>query len=190
MNLVNPNAESVRKLAHDLAQGYYSYSAAMTIAKDLRSDNLLPPIEPGQVVPVGYVKSKAGFNHVFHFSFYLEEARKNPSIIHHLDRIYFAGALLTLGDALSKYNYFDRAPILELVRHLRNGIAHGNTFDIRDSKTLIKHPANNKSFDGNAVFEITDTLNGQPVLFDFMEPGDIVTTFTNVNFHLQNVAWN
>jgi hypothetical protein len=40
------------------------------------------------------------------------------------------GALLTLGDELSAYGYFDRAPALELLYHLRNAVAHGNRLNI------------------------------------------------------------
>ncbi|OXC78250.1 hypothetical protein [Caballeronia sordidicola] len=42
------------------------------------------------------------------------------------------GALLTLGDELGARGYFDRAPILEIVYHLRNGMAHDNRFNIDD----------------------------------------------------------
>jgi hypothetical protein len=38
------------------------------------------------------------------------------------------GALLTLGDALQVHRYFDHSPELELIYHLRNGVAHGNRF--------------------------------------------------------------
>src|SRR5437899_12606447 len=40
----------------------------------------------------------------------------------------FMTTLSWVGDELSKNGYFDKTP--ELVRHLRNGISHGNTFNL------------------------------------------------------------
>jgi hypothetical protein len=39
-----------------------------------------------------------------------------------LDRVWLVEALLALGDALKQHGYFDHAPELELLRHLRNGM--------------------------------------------------------------------
>lgn len=44
-------------------------------------------------------------------------------------RASITGALVTVGDALASHRYFDRGPDLELLRHLRNGLAHGNRFN-------------------------------------------------------------
>jgi hypothetical protein len=41
-----------------------------------------------------------------------------------VDRVWLTGGLITLADALERNNYFDRAPHLKLVRHLRNGVSH------------------------------------------------------------------
>jgi hypothetical protein len=40
-----------------------------------------------------------------------------------LDRVWLVGSLLAIGDALMRHCYFDHAPELELLRHLRNGVA-------------------------------------------------------------------
>lgn len=99
------------------------------------------------------------------------------------------GALLTPGGKLGDHQYFDQAPILELVYHLRNGIAHGNTFNItRDGKKrLAKHPAHN----GNAavksplgtMYQITPDLTG-PVLFDFVGAADVIDILQSVELYL------
>lgn len=106
----------------------------------------------------------------------------------HLERIWFVGALLTLGDALEEHDYFDRAPELELLRHLRNGVAHGNTFKIRNPNKLAKYPAHNKYAlvrGGNRPeFEITASMDKQPVLFDFMAAGDILDLFFSIEVYL------
>ena len=131
------------------------------------------------------------FQVLFDFQIYLEEARKNTFIIHQLDRVYLSGALLTIGDALSKNHYFDKSPIIELLRHLRNGIAHGNKFNIGFPEKLLKFPAHDKvAKNHNPVnFEITPELDGTNVLFDFMEPGDILNVFHQVGFHLKDLAY-
>ncbi|MBO0695527.1 MAG: hypothetical protein J2P56_05435 [Verrucomicrobia bacterium] len=81
-------------------------------------------------------------------------------------RIWLTGALLAIGDALKENKYFDHAPELELVYHLRNGIAHGNCFEFTDPgrKRLAKYPAHNRD-----CFGITLALEGRPALFDFIE---------------------
>ena len=99
------------------------------------------------------------------------------------------GSLLAVGDALKDNGYFDHAPELELVRHLRNGVAHGNHFDIRYPDELTKYPAHNR--DGwfrHTVFEITPELDGKPVLFDFMEAGDVLDLLFSVASHLDEIG--
>jgi hypothetical protein len=57
-------------------------------------------LEPGEIVPVAYVNRKDGTRHVFHFTFYLSQAGSNPAMVDDLDRVWLAGALLAIGDAL------------------------------------------------------------------------------------------
>jgi hypothetical protein len=106
--------------------------------------------------------------------------------------VWLASALLAVGDALAKNDYFDHAPALELVRHLRNGIAHGNRFDIRVPDKLKKFPAHNRDVrpknPETGTFEITPTLHGQPVLFDFMEAGDVLELLNDVSFYLTRMG--
>lgn len=166
-----------------MAQGYYAHSAAMEVAKDRQARALLPAIQPGQAVPVGYVTRKDGTQHVFDLGHYLGVARSEPEMA----RVWLVGSLLAVGDALAKQRYFDHAPELELVRHLRNGVAHGNKFSINKS-LLAKHPAHNRlaiiKGDKGEVFEIAADLEGQPVLFDFMGPGNILDLLMSVGLYL------
>ena len=192
LQLQNAEAETVSKLAHELVTGYYAYSSALSIAMDKRSDALIPEVLPDQLVPIGFVKSKGDpGGHKFHFPLYLEEARKNAFVLNQIKCVYLSGALLTVGDALAAHKYFDKSPILELTRHLRNGIAHGNKFDIRDPKKLLKYPAHDRVplHYNQTNFEITPELEGTTVLFDFMEPGDILNTLNQVGFHLNDRAY-
>jgi hypothetical protein len=99
------------------------------------------------------------------------------------------GALLGLGDELNKHGYFDHAPILELVYHLRNGIAHGNQFNIdhRGQKRLAKYGAHNRdaAVKGpmGTVYEITPSQSG-PVLFDFMGAADVIDLLQSIEVYL------
>ncbi|MFZ0267219.1 hypothetical protein [Caulobacter sp.] len=83
------------------------------------------------------------------------------------------GALISLGDELQVYGYFDHAPILEMVYHLRNGMAHGGKFNIDDrgKRRLARYPAHNRQAVSHSPagtwFEITETTNGN-ILWDFM----------------------
>jgi hypothetical protein len=105
------------------------------------------------------------------------------------------GSLLTLGDELSAHDYFDRAPALELLYHLRNGVAHGNRFNVtkRGRDRLAQYPAHNRSAavrsPTGAVYDITPTLSG-PVLFEFMGPADVIDLLQSVEIHLSGLASN
>src|SRR5205085_11438992 len=83
--------------------------------------------------------------------------------------------LLTLGDTLAASGYFDHASELELVRHIRNGIAHVNRYNIesRGAKGLSKRPAHNHLTANGAAFqiEVVSALHGRQVLWCFMEGG-------------------
>lgn len=194
LQLQNQQAEIISKLAHDLVAGYFAYLSAISIAKDKRSDKLIPEVLPNQIVSVGTVKSKEdSFAHTFDFKFYLEHVRENKFVINQIERVYLSGALLTIGDALKEHKYFNdfHSPIFQLIRHLRNGIAHGNKFDIRFPKELIEHPAHNNIPQNNnpTKFHITLDLNGTNVLFDFMEPGDVLNLLHQVGFYLMDLAY-
>ena len=72
--------------------------------------------------------------------------REDPR--HNLDFIgsYFMTILLFIGDKLRLNEYFDKTPELEFLRHLRNGVSHGNTFRLRDYGEP-RRPATFKNFE-------------------------------------------
>jgi hypothetical protein len=184
----NQPAFNAGQLAERLAQGYYAHLSAISVAADPRAVHLSPPILPGHLVPIGTVKRKDGTTHAFHFTHYLNLAGTDALLTDELERVWLAGSLVRVGDVLSKHNYFDRAPELELVRHLRNGIAHGNRFRIDNPASLAKFPAHNRDAwvksDTNAVFEISMSLQGQRVLFDYMGAGDVLDVLMSVGIYL------
>lgn len=184
----NQAAFDIGQLAQRMSSGLYMHTAAITLATDARAKSLGPSTLPGHIVPIGYITRKDGTSHAFHFHYYLDQARAEPAMIEDLARIWLVGSLLAIGDALSKHNYFDRAPELELLRHLRNGVAHGNAFRIDNPASLSKFPAHNKlamiRSDTKAEFQISAKLHNLPVLFDFMGPGDVLDLLISVANYL------
>jgi hypothetical protein len=192
MILVNQGAIDVSNLAHSLAEGYLTHVAILSIASDPRSMTLSPLTLPGQLVPIGHVDRKDGTQHTFHFKHYLGQSNTDPNLSLALHHVWLAGSLIRLGDALALNSYFDRAPELELVRHLRNGVAHGNKFRIDNPSKLKKFPAHNRlawvRSDLKTDFEITPKLQGCSVLFEFMGPGDVLDLLKSVNIYLRNLG--
>jgi len=137
---------------------------------------------------VGYVGRKDGTQIVYHFEHFLKLGASDPVLAEEFARVWLTGALLTVGDALTQNSYFDHAPELELVRHLRNGVGHGNRFNITNPAILTTHPANNSlahiMSDKKTIFEMTPALHGTQVLFDFMGPGDVLDLLLSVGVYL------
>jgi len=184
----NQAAVDVGQLAYDLTRGYGAYSAALIIAERLDAQTLFDLTSNRNV---GKLPRKNGNPLRYNIQGFFGHLRR-PAVAEELPRVWLASALLAVGDALAKNDYFDHAPELELVRHLRNGIAHGNRFDIRDPDKLKKFPAHNRDVrpknPASGTFAITPTLDGQPVLFDFMEAGDVVELLRAVSFHLTRIG--
>ena len=171
------------RLAHRLAGGYYVHSSIVNVAESV---DRTQPIDWSNTREV---KRKDGTKHTFAFDHYLREAFENLNTKDDLDRVWLVGGLLALADALAKNHYFDRAPHLELVIHLRNGVAHSG-FRIDHPARLLTHPANNfrapvRSTAGT-TFEITPTSQG--TVFDFTGPADLIDLFQSVEVHLFSLA--
>jgi hypothetical protein len=183
-------AFDIGRKAHRYAGEFLTLTAAIKVARDPRSNSLLTSFQPNQAVPTEIVSRVNGTHSVFDSQHYIGHINQ-PEIEDDLARLWLAGALLDIGDDLKKYNYFMKfkRPELELLYHLRNGIAHGNCFNIDASgkNRLAENPAHNKMAVvkvPNAEFEITPALNGSKVLFEFMGRGDILDLFRSVEFYL------
>ncbi len=142
---------------------------------------LLPPAAPGALVAERHLRPSVSY-HLPHYLAIAGQAGRQEQF----ERVWLAGALLTLGDALGAHHYFDRAPILEMVRHLRNAVAHGNRFDLRSTKQLAVYPAHTPrpSATGHG-WEITPELDGSEFMFEFMQPGDVVSVLDWTAQHLR-----
>ena len=90
---------------------------------------------------------------------------------------YFMTILSFVGNKLSENRYFDKTPEFEFFRHLRNGVSHGNRFNLKYGEP--RRPAKFKGF------KITPALEGQPVLFEFISTGDLFDLLDHVKAHLQ-----
>jgi hypothetical protein len=183
----NQAALDVAKLARNMAEGYTAHIVAIRVAPRVSHQAFVQLIAD---YPSDFALRKDGTKRSFDTQDALGSAVANQAIAAELPRVWLAGSLLAVGDALEDNSYFDRAPELELVRHLRNGIAHGNRFDIRHPDKLTKYPAHNRdaAFRTNTIFEITPALNGRPVLFDFMGAGDVLDLLSSVGLHLDRIG--
>jgi hypothetical protein len=187
--VVDAKRLAVGRMAQRLACGYYSFLVAHLVAVNPESINSLPPAKILGEDPTGEIERKDGSFHTLNLLYYLDLLRADQNLQRDFLRAWAMGALLTLGDELAKHGYFGHAPILELVYHLRNGIAHGNQFTIdhRGQKRLAKHQAHNRDAVVKSplgtLFEITPTLSG-PVLFDFMGPADVIDLLQSIEVHL------
>jgi hypothetical protein len=180
----NQAAYDVGQLAQDMGRGYAAHIAAIRIAPRLDHKAAVRLIAD---YPSDSVQRKDGTKWSFDTLDALVDLA-DKTIAEELPRVWLAGSLLAVGDALERNGYFDHAPELELVYHVRNGIAHGNRFDIRNRKRLEKYPAHNR--DGwfrHTIFEITPELDGKTVLFDFMEAGDVLDLLFSVGLHLKQM---
>jgi hypothetical protein len=187
----NQAAFDVGQLAERMAQGHGAHSAAMTVITRMDAQTLHRLTRYPD--PVGSAPCKDGNPLRFNLRDFLMLAFKDSAIAAELPRVWLAGSLLAVGDALARNSYFDRAPELELVRHLRNGIAHGNRFHIQKSDKLTEFPAHNrdawsKRRPGSMIFEITPALDGTRVLFDFMEAGDVLKVLYDVGVYLKRLG--
>jgi hypothetical protein len=188
---VNAAAVEVAKLAQRMVKQYFSHHAAMQIARDARSDLLMPPVEAGQIEPVFRIKRDDGSAMISQFPYFLQDSR-DPDVQKDFDKVWLVGALLAVGDALGAHKYFGHVPEAEIVRHLRNGVAHGNKFRFEDrvknaTTGRLKYPANTARYaakQGMPVREVDTHIQDTEVLFAWGGPDAVVDCLTVLGVHL------
>jgi hypothetical protein len=85
-----------------------------------------------------------------------------------------------IGDRLALHRHFDKAPILEFARHLRNAASHGNRWNLTNGQPSRPASLRSRSIDAS--------MHGsQPVLFDWLSPGDVLDLFDDVAAHLRSL---
>jgi hypothetical protein len=170
-----------------LAYGYYSHSAAIEIAFD---HEVLAFIESNSRLKendIGIVPRKTGEGHYFSKSQWLNHDDFNQHIQSEIERLWLSGALIIIGDQLRSHDYFDKSPGMELIRHLRNAVAHNNRFDIKAPDELITRPAHSiesRGYKPESFYEITPDLHNTVLMWEYMKPGDILDVILSTGFYL------
>ena len=193
--MVNQAAVDVATLAQRMTSLYFSHVAAMYVARDVRAVAFAPAIEPGEHVPILRIPRRDGNAMIMWFNHYLEKNREQGTI-DDFDKVWLTGALLAVGDALGANGYFNHDPEVEMIRHLRNGIAHGNRFKFDPSVTnkftgKLKHPANISRYAERQkmpMHEIETDLDTSEVLWAWGGPDAAVDCLTVLGIHLWNVG--
>ena len=151
--IIDQAAWDVGVMAQRLASEYYTHIAALHVAADPRTATFAPPVEPGEMVSVLRVPRDDGTCHKFAFDHFIADVKK-PELLEDFKRSWLASSLLRIGDALGEHDYFQHAPEAELVRHLRNGVAHKNRlhFEMKNKKVVdpitgkLRYPAHNRRY--------------------------------------------
>ena len=193
--IVNNAAVEVATLTQRMTSQYFAHVASMYVARHPQAEAFAPPIEPGQSVPVIRIKRRDGNDMMMWFNHYLNEA-KSTTARDDFDKVWLQGALLTVGDALGAHGYFDHQPEAEIIRHLRNAIAHGNHFNFHKSvidRTTgkLKYPANIFRYakrQSMPRYEVDVGLQNAEVLWAWGGPDAIMDCLTVLGVHLWNIG--
>lgn len=197
------SARRIGLLAQDLVGGYSAFLAAGEVFDHPGTKTVLDAIERENVGPAVVagreIQRLDGTSHYYALAHYADVAATSSGYREVRDRLWPAGALLALGDALADVQYLDRAPDLEFVRHLRNGVAHGNRFHLRGTEPKrpahFSGPDRRGRPDGSTTergrqtyFEIVPELNGKAVLFEFLGPGDLADLLLHLSWRLIRIG--
>lgn len=85
----------------------------------------------------------------------------------------------TVGDRLQRAAYFDKAPLLEFFRHIRNGVSHGNQLHF-----VGPEPRRPASFRG---FTLSRADHGKTLFFEYMLTGDAMDLLDDTEAHLRSL---
>lgn len=193
--VLNQAAVDVATVVQRLTGQYFTHVAAMYVARDRRAERLAPPVEPGQSVPILRIPRRDGTDMMMWFNHYLER-NSDPDTVEAFDRVWLTGALLAAGDLLGRFQYFGHEPEAEIVRHLRNGVAHGNRFTFHPNvldkgSGKLKHPANifrYSALQGMPRHEVDSHLQDSEVLWSWGGPDAVVDCLTVLGVHLWNIG--
>jgi len=183
-------AGRVGQVLNDLYVSCYSFSAILAAGADA-SARLGSSIDYTIARPL---PRRNGTAHSYSFQFYLRQAFDHAATAAGMQTTWFASAIVAAADALKPHNYFNRPPALEVIYHLRNGIAHGNKFDFTPDcrARMAAHPANTEEWAASSAeltpFHITESLHGSGVLFDYMGPADITDVLIAGHLYLGKLA--
>lgn len=189
------SARSAADLSRELVSGYYTLLAALAVAslKDVNSLMRSTRARPlATLAPVGELRRRNGARYEYSRQYYLARLQDRPEATEAIERSWLTAVILQLGELFAQNSYFDRTPELELFRHLRNAVAHGNIFKIAPSADLDLKPAHNGRMlaeqKGCSPLTITRALNGKPVLFEFVDRADVLDLVVWIGHYLERLA--
>ena len=173
------NAKEIADLIDSLQATYAAISTALLLLNLDETHQLLEKkgFDPGTTINISRMDNTQYTGIKLWDSLHL--VRGNQSFnLNYLGSIFMTN-LSWIGYELNQNRYFDKTPELEFFRHLRNGVSHGNKFNLLNGEP--KRPAKFNAF------EITPALHGQPVLFEFISMGDLFDLFDCIKFHLRTL---
>jgi hypothetical protein len=207
MNALQQKAFDVGQLASRLLDGYLAFSSTTSFLTDPGYVEFVKRAGDPFALPVtleSILRKDGSVGMTYWFEHYRRRLVEDPVHLDTLEQTWLSGVLLTLGDALAKppHRYLDRLPDLELVRHLRNGVAHGNRFNLRrgePSKPAYFHGPPNRYQPPDATvplppaqvdrfFQVTPAMHGDPVLFNFIGAGDVCDLLQFIGWRLVRIA--
>ena len=197
----------VARLCAELFEGYLAYRAGLSVLRLPEAKKLFvesrQTSQDNNLGPVATVPRKDGSLWHYNEVQALDPLNAEELPDDQLGELWLSYSLIRLGDELESNSYFDQGPALQFVRHLRNGVAHGNKFDIRTHGsnkppppayfTGPRHDFNlfgvfTSPSEVERTFVITPALNGTKVLFDYVGPGDVLDLLLYVTYYLDNLA--
>lgn len=189
---VNAAKMEIGQMADRLAYGYLAFHAAISVGTHPDANELLPPKGIGGLVSVGAIPREDGSRAITYNAQHYRDLAREPAVAREYGLVWLSGAMMSLNDELSQYDHFDRQPEYELVRHLRNAVAHGNRFRIDRPERLATFPAywpgckvDGTSDHKQRRFEITPQMNGDPCLFEFIGESDVQELLQAVGHRLR-----
>src|SRR4051794_25005216 len=117
---VDPEKLAVAQTARHLVAAYYASLVGHYVAANPQSINSLSADHP-----TGDILRKDGTFHTIDLSDHLDKFRADVDLQEQSLLGLAMGAILVLHIQLEKNKYFGHPPILEMIYHLRNGLAHG-----------------------------------------------------------------
>jgi hypothetical protein len=177
----------VGQFAQRLVEHYLSTLAGWTLLRLPAGEAALQRLERENtgpaVVPISDVGRQNGTMIWYSVSHYLRRARDDPDfqVVH--ARLGLEMAIVSLHASIQSEGGFDHGPDLEFLRHLRNAVAHGNRFELRNGEPRRDAYSENYSIPPQR-FEVTKHAHERPALFEFLGPGDVCDLLNSIGSRL------
>ena len=172
----------------NLTYGYQTHSAAMEVALHPKVLDFIDN-DSSLINSTGEIPRLNDQGWQYGKILWLRAKDFNAELADDFAAVWIAGVIIKIGDLLAQHEYFDRHPLLEMIRHMRNAIAHGNRFRIDSEEKLKKYPANNigakmNGWNHGTLYEITYGLNGKQFMGSYMLDGNILDILLSCGFYL------